>query len=124
MKCDVRRRGDSWELRAYVGVGPTTGRIEYLTRTFRGGRREADEALARFVTEVSGGGHAAKGTTFSELIRRWLDLVRGDLSPSTVGGYEQIIRCYIEPDIRGASPASFTGDTPTVSVDGVSPHES
>jgi integrase len=28
--------------------------VAYLTRTFRGGKREADEALARFVTEVSG----------------------------------------------------------------------
>jgi integrase len=60
MKGHVRRRGNSWELRAYVGVDPTTNRAKYLTRTFHGGKREADEALARFVTEVSGGGHAAK----------------------------------------------------------------
>jgi hypothetical protein len=70
MKHHLRLRGNSWELRAYVGVDPTAGRLKYLTRTFRGGKREADEALARFVTEVSGGGHAAKDTTLSELIRR------------------------------------------------------
>ena len=46
MKGHVRRRGNSWELRAYLGVDPTTGRAKYLTRTFRGGKREADEALA------------------------------------------------------------------------------
>lgn len=41
----------------------------------------------------------AKDTTLGELIRRWLDLVREDLSPSTIRGYERIVRCYIEPDI-------------------------
>ena len=110
MKGHVRRRGNSWELRAYVGVDPTTNRAKYLTRTFRGGKREADEALARFVTEVSGGGHAAKDTTLSELIRRWLDLVRDDLSPSTVRGYERIIRCYINPNIGRVSLAKLRTD--------------
>ena len=110
MKGHLRRRGNSWELRAYVGVEPTTGRAKYLTRTFRGGKREADEALARFVTEVSGGGHAAKDTTLSELIRRWIDLVREDLSPSTVRGYERIIRCYIESDIGRVSLAKLRTD--------------
>ena len=69
-----------------------------------------DEALARFVTEVSGGGHAAKDTTLSELIRRWLNLVREDLSPSTVRGYERIIRCYIEPDIGRVSLVKLRTD--------------
>jgi integrase len=110
MKGHVRQRGNSWELRAYVGVDPTSGRAKYLTRTFRGGKREADEALARFVTEVSGGGHAAKDTTLSKLIRRWLDLVREDLSPSTVRGYERIIRCYIEPEIGRVSLAKLRTD--------------
>jgi integrase len=91
-------------------VDPTTDRAKYLTRTFRGGKREADEALARFVTEVSGGGHAAKDTTLSELIRRWLDLVRDDLSPSTVRGYERTIRCYIDPDIGRISLAKLRTD--------------
>ena len=110
MKGHVRRRGNSWELRAYVGVDPTTSRAKYLTRTFRGGKREADEALARFVAEVSGGGHAAKDTTLNDLIRRWLDLVRDDLSPSTVRGYERIIRCYIHPAIGRVSLTKLRTD--------------
>lgn len=110
MKGHVRRRGNSWELRAYVGVDPTTKRAKYLTRTFHGGKREADEALARFVVEVSGGGHAAKDTTLSQLISRWLDLVRGDLSPSTIRGYERTIRCYIDPAIGRVSLAKLRTD--------------
>jgi integrase len=100
---NARRRGNSWELRAYVGLDPTTNRQKYLTRTFRGGKRQADEALAKFVTEVSGGGHGASDTTLNDLIAQWLDLARIDLSPSTVRGYERIIRSYITSSIGRVS---------------------
>lgn len=99
MKGHLRRRGNAWELRAYVGVDPITSRQKYLTRTFRGGKREAEEALARFTTEVSGGGHAAQDATVGDLIRQWLDLAQNDLSPSTVRGYEVIIKNYITPKL-------------------------
>jgi integrase len=99
MRGHMRQRGDAWELRAFVGRDPVTGREKYKTRTFRGGKRAAEAELARFVTEVSGGGHGAGDTTLSELIQRWLELVRDDLSPSTVRGYERIIRSYIDPSI-------------------------
>ncbi len=99
MRGHLRERGDAWELRAYVGRDPVTGREKYKTRTFRGGKRAAEAELARFVTEVAGGGHGAGDTTLTELIQRWLDLVREDLSPSTVRGYERIIRCYIDPAV-------------------------
>ena len=59
----------------------------------------AEAELARFVTEVSGGGHGAGDTTLAELIQRWLELVQEDLSPSTVRGYQRIIRCYIDPSV-------------------------
>ncbi len=95
----MRQRGDAWELRAYVGVDPVTGRHKYTTRTFRGGKRAAEAELARFVTQVSGGGHGAGDTTLADLIQRWLDLARDDLSPSTLRGYERIIRSYIHPTI-------------------------
>jgi hypothetical protein len=55
MKGHLRQRGSAWELRAYAGVDPIRGRQKYVTRTFRGGKREAEEALARLVVEVSGG---------------------------------------------------------------------
>ena len=98
MKGHVRKRGNNtWELRAYVGLDPVTNRHKYATRTFHGGKREADEALARFVTEVGGGGHSAYDATVGDLIYRWLDLVRNDLSPSTLRSYEGYIRTHIMP---------------------------
>ena len=99
MRGHMRQRGDAWGLRAYVGRDPGTGREKYQTLTIRGSKRAAEAELARFVTEVSGGGHGAGDTTLAELIQRWLELVRDDLSPSTVRGYERIIRSYINPAI-------------------------
>jgi integrase len=99
MKGHLRQRGNAWELRAYVGVDPLTNRQKYLTRTFRGGKRDAEEALARFTTEVSGGGYAAQDTTVGGLIRQWLNLARAELSPTTVRGYDWIIKAYITPTL-------------------------
>jgi integrase len=99
MRGHMRQRGDAWELRAYVGKDPVTGREKYKTLTFRGGKRAAEAELARFVTEVSGGGHGAGDTTLAELIQRWLELVQNDLSPSTVRGYQRIIGCCIVPSV-------------------------
>lgn len=97
MKGHLRRRGNAWELRAYAGIDPISRRQKYVTRAFSGGKREAEQALARLVAEVSGGGHAARDATVGDLVFHWLDLVKDDLSPSTVRGYQRIIRCYIEP---------------------------
>jgi integrase len=95
----MRRRGDAWELRAYVGLDPVTGRQKYKTRTFRGGKRDAEAELARFVSQVAGGGYGAVDTTLADLIDRWLELAREELSPSTIRGYERIIRSYIVPTV-------------------------
>src|SRR5579862_6993866 len=99
MRGHIRKRGNAWELRAYAGVDPVSNRQKYVTRTFRGGKREAEEALARFVTEVSGGGHAAQDATVSDLIEQWLDLAKPELSPTTIRGYGWIVKAYITPRI-------------------------
>ncbi len=99
MRGHLRKRGDAWELRAYAGIDPLTNRQKYVTRTFRGGKREAEEALARFVTEVSGGSQAAQDTTVGDLIRDWLALASRELSPTTVRGYEWIVKTYVTPTL-------------------------
>jgi integrase len=81
-------------------LDPTTRRPKYLTRTHQGGKRDAQEALARFVTEVSGGGHRAQDTTVGDLIREWFELASPELSPTTVKGYDWIIKTYILPTLE------------------------
>jgi integrase len=51
------------------------------------------------VVEVSGGGLAAQDATVGDLIRLWLDLAKGELSPSTARGYEWIVATYILPTL-------------------------
>jgi integrase len=99
MRGHLRRRGDAWELRAYAGRDPVSHREVYRTRTFRGGKREAEKALANFVQEVAGGGHAASDATVGALVGQWFELAKADLSPSTVRGYERSIRRYIQPEL-------------------------
>ena len=60
MRGHMRQRGDAWELRAYVWSRSDDGRAKIYNPLVSGGKGEADVALARFVTEVSGGGHAAQ----------------------------------------------------------------
>jgi len=48
----LERDPDYWELRAYAGRDPITGRPRYVSRSFRGGKRDAGKALTQFVTEI------------------------------------------------------------------------
>jgi integrase len=99
MRGHLRKRGDAWELRAFAGRDPVSGRKIYRTRTYRGGKREAEDVLSRLVQEVSGGGRAARDATVCVLVREWLELAKTDLSPSTVRGYENCVKRYIVPTI-------------------------
>ena len=50
MKGFIRRRGDAWELRVYLGTDPVTNKQRYASRTVRTGKREAQRVL----NEMSG----------------------------------------------------------------------
>jgi integrase len=86
----VTKRGDkSWRLHAYIGRDDK-GRRRYATRTVHGTKREADLALAAFVTEVSRDRTAlaaAEPMTVSQVLRSWLEAKAPTLSPATVDRY-------------------------------------
>lgn len=79
----LRKRGEAWELRAYVGRDPLNGTRQYATRSFKGTKREADRALAAFVVDVERGNVAAPSVTVAELLERWFELAAPDFSPKT-----------------------------------------
>jgi len=77
-----------WRLRVFVGTDPTTGSPRQLGRTFRGNSRQADTALAEFVTEAArGAAPMARGTTLDDFMDRWLRHITPTRSPSTIRGY-------------------------------------
>ncbi len=45
MKGFMRQRGESWELRVFLGYDPVSGKQRYATRSVRGGKREAQRVL-------------------------------------------------------------------------------
>ena len=77
-----------WRLRVFIGSDPSTGNPRQMSRTFRGPKKQADSALANFVSEVSKGTVATSGDqTLGEFLNDWLDHIMPTRSPTTVRGY-------------------------------------
>ena len=72
-----------WQLRAYVGRDPVTGKPRQVTRTFKGGERAAAKALAALVAEVEAGGFNRTSATVSQLLDRWLEAGEWSQRPRT-----------------------------------------
>jgi integrase len=94
----LRERGQgAWELRAYAGRDALTGRKRYSTRTVRvKGRREAEKALAAFVTELETSGMASGGT-FGELVERWIATAVPGWSPANEVTVRNTAAYYLGP---------------------------
>jgi hypothetical protein len=68
----------------FLGRDPLTGRKRYATRTVRGGKREAQTALAGMVTEAERGLTVRTTATVGELLEAWFEFAAPDFSPKTV----------------------------------------
>lgn len=84
MKGFMRQRGNSWELRVFLGRDPVTGKKRYAVRTVRGGKREAQSTLAEMVTEAERGLTSSTTATVGELLAAWFEFATPDFSPKTV----------------------------------------
>ncbi len=95
----LQERGDGvWRLHTFIGKD-SGGRRRYASKTFRGTRRQAEKALAAFVTEVESersAESAAEPLTVSAVLRRWLEAKAPTLSPVTVERYKVAFK-QIEP---------------------------
>lgn len=101
-----RKREGVWEIRAYIGRDPVTGKPRQVSRTFHGGAKGADAALRDLIDRQSPGRVDGLGVTVGQLIDRWLDECgRLDLSPTTLRTY----RAQIERTIRPALGAIRLG---------------
>lgn len=106
MQGSMRQRGEgSWELRVYLGRDPLTGEKRSKYKTVKGGKREAQRALAAMVADTDGSSLAPASGTVSELLKRWYDNAVADFSPSTALETTNFIRRYIEPGLGPFSVA-------------------
>ena len=82
-----------WRLRVYIGDDPATGAPRQATRTFRGAKRAAQIALAKFVVEVASGRAPVGGsTTLAALLDQWIAHIAPTRSPTTIRGYKEKAR--------------------------------
>jgi integrase len=64
-----------WRAKVYLGRGDD-GTKRYVTRTIRGTKREAEEALAELVVEAGAGIHDVTDGTLAALGTKWLEVSR------------------------------------------------
>ena len=81
----------------YLGRDAVTGRKRYLTRTFRGPKRRAEDGLNRLLLESGESSHAVVDGTFGDLAELWLEQASAALSPSTRSEYRRILDRTILP---------------------------
>ena len=88
----MKRKPDYWEVRAYAGVDPETGKPQYVSRTLRGGRRDAEKLLAQLVTKVDQDGPTTRHT-LNELLTSHVDhLEQRGREVRTIEGYRSIAK--------------------------------
>jgi integrase len=97
----MRQRSEgTWEIRAFAGRDPLTG-------TFRGGKRDAERALAALVASTGKESNAAS-MTVGELLERWYELAREQVSPSTSLGNRRMLDAYRLPVFGRLSLSKLT----------------
>jgi len=101
----VRWRAGAWRLTVDAGRDPTTGKRKQLTRTVRApntakGRRQAETALAAFVTEAETGRTVAtSGLLVAELVERYIADKAASWAEGAADGYRERARKHITPHL-------------------------
>jgi hypothetical protein len=71
----LRKRGNSWELRAYAGTDPETGKRHWVSATVKGSRRAAQRELVELVSRVDYPRRMTSQATVAKLLTDWFDAV-------------------------------------------------
>ena len=93
----LEQRGKNvWRAKVYAGR-ETDGRRRYLTRTIRGNKRFAEDALRELLTEVGRGDQVVTDGTLSDLVDKWRPIAQLNLSPTTWREYDRLLEKRILP---------------------------
>lgn len=94
-----RQSDDSWRLMVYVGRDPITGKKRQETRTVRGTEEEALAQLRKLLVEVDRGVHSGPTMTVAQLLDRFLERKKRDLTVGVLQDYRRVADQYIVPVI-------------------------
>jgi len=92
-----QRGGGSWELRAYRGTDPETGKRRYATRTVRGTKRAAQRALVELVTDASHAARVGARSRIAVLLCEWIAASSPNWAATTVRQVESVVGHHLEP---------------------------
>jgi hypothetical protein len=97
MKGTITQKGPgTWLIRAYAGR--VQGKTVHINRTVHGNKRDAQLALVKLVSDMSGGKlSAGQAVTLAQLIDRWLDDISPQRTPRTLHEYRRVARHDIVP---------------------------
>lgn len=83
---------------------PETGKRKRKWHSFAGTKREAQKECARLITEMEGGTYLEPSKlTFADLMLKWLDHARSQVSPRTHERYSELVKKNINPTLGGIS---------------------
>src|SRR6516165_7596501 len=100
MKGHVRERGKGNWYAVLSMRDPQTGKrkVRFISLPNANGKRDAQQALARIVTEINSGTYAEPDkTTLAQFLERWLAHIKTQVTPRTYGGYAERVRNNIIP---------------------------
>ena len=98
-----------WEVRVYVGRDPVTGKPRQISKTVRGGARDADAVIRDLIDKQVPARSDGIGVTVSQLLDKWLDeCSRLDLSPTTIRTYTSQIDKTIRPRLGAVQLTRLT----------------
>ncbi len=112
----LRQRGSSWELRVYAGRDVVTGRKRWVTKTVRGGKREAQRALAAMVADNDRRAHSHTNATVGELLEEWFALAGPGYSPKGARETRDVMDRNLLPFLGNVPCPSSAPPTSTAST--------
>lgn len=93
MQGSIRERSPGvWQVRVSIGRDPQTQKYQYASATVRGGRRDAQRAADKLVSQAGDGRLPATSTTVAQLLERWLTHLEGQgRAPKTLRENSRIV---------------------------------
>jgi integrase len=89
-----------WQLRAFAGPDPVTGKPRQIARSFKGTEKQAGKELAKLVDEVEAGKYTGTTATVGQLLDRWLEVGEGQRQrPRTAYENRRKIEARIRPKL-------------------------
>jgi integrase len=99
-----------WELRAFVGRDPVSGKVRQTTRTFHGTEKGAGKALSLLVSEVEEGTFGHTSATVGQLLDKWLEAAETTQRPRTFYENKRKIEGRIRPTLGEVPLDRLGGD--------------